>query len=191
MQNNRLNFKRIFIAINLPSSIKERIVYLQNRLVRLDLPVRWTKKENLHLTLVFLGEIDEVRIEKTKRITREVVSQYNTFKLKLQGLGSFPDERNPRILWVGLEDSGDLGKLQKDLVDNLRKNHLRIDDKKFWPHLTIGRTKRKIQNFQDVKNKLGRVDLGEFEFEAVELMESELTDQGPIYKVIEKINLKC
>lgn len=182
--------KRVFIAINLPKEIKSKLVDLQNQLTEFDLPVRWTNPKNIHLTLIFLGEIIEKRIEKVIEICEETVSQFKSFHLKIKNLGGFPDEKNPRIIWIGVEDSQDLISLQKELSNKFRDLGFEIEKREFSPHLTLGRTKARVKNFESLIAKLGPVDLGGFEVKSIEIMESELTPEGPIYKILEKIPLK-
>jgi 2'-5' RNA ligase len=180
---------RVFIAINLPEKIIEKLADLQNQLAEFDLPIRWTKPKNIHFTLCFLGEISYQRIEKVKEICDKVIGKYKSFNLKIKNLGGFPNEKNPRILWVGVEDGQSLVNLQKELTEKLRDLGFEIEKREFSPHLTLGRTKGRIKEFEATISKMGEVNLGEFEVESIEVMESELKPEGPEYRSIESFQL--
>ena len=111
---------RIFIAINLPEEIKKRLTFYQSNWP--ELPCRWIKKENLHLTLVFLGYLTDKELLDVLKITKEVASRNQSFSINLIKICYGPPKKMPpRMIWVEGEKSKELGKLQKDLENSLKK----------------------------------------------------------------------
>lgn len=94
---------RCFIAIPLSDEIKEKAVEIQSRLRKANADVKWVERENLHITLRFLGEIEEAKVEKVKRLMEEVAGRFSPQKLVFKGVGAFPDLRRPRVVWIGGE----------------------------------------------------------------------------------------
>src|SRR6185369_14737661 len=97
---------RLFIAIEIPDPIKAELTKLQNLLRRAQADISWTKPENIHLTLHFLGEVEEGRLEILKQRCAVSAAEFAPFMMTLDGAGVFPDFRRPRVLWAGL--SGEL-----------------------------------------------------------------------------------
>jgi len=185
--------KRIFIAINLPSEVKSKLIKLQEELA-LYLPyVRWTKLENLHLTLVFLGWLEEEKIKEGCQITKEVVEEIEPFALTLAGLGVFPEPRRPRILWVGVGGDSILKHLNQALFRKLTQTNFVLDEREFTAHLTIGRIQEQKPSKEAIFfaiNKFKNTEFGKVEVKSLEVMESILRREGPIYRVIKKIKLR-
>ncbi len=179
---------RFFIAINLPNEIRNKLADLQNQLAEFDLPIRWAKPKNIHLTLVFLGEIKKERVDKVVRACKSM-KDYERFKLSVKNLGFFPNFKNPRVIWIGIENGENLINLQKELANKLIEERFEIEKREFSPHLTLGRTKKRIKNFEGLITKLDSVDLGNFEVKSIEIMESKLTPEGPKYRLIKNIQL--
>src|SRR5689334_4831235 len=133
---------RTFIAIELPEQIKTELAKLQNELRRAQADVSWTKPENIHLTLRFLGEIQERQLEALKRVCAESAAEFAPFRLALKEAGVFPNFRQPRVLWAGL--AGELeaaARLQRHLEEGVVSLGFAPGDKPFKPHLTVGRVK--------------------------------------------------
>jgi RNA 2',3'-cyclic 3'-phosphodiesterase len=182
---------RTFIAIEIPSEIKSALAALQMKLGRAGADVSWTKTENLHLTLNFLGEVDEKRIVEVEKACVSLAAEFQPFTLNLNDTGVFPNTRQPRVLWAGL--SGE--------VDNLYEMHRRLDErlaligfkreeKKFHPHLTIGRLKSN-KNTRELLALADAHPLPELSFLVTEivLMKSELHPAGSEYTPMAKVSL--
>jgi 2'-5' RNA ligase len=160
--------------------------------------IKWEKKENIHLTLNFFGEVEEniVRrlIEETKK---NLVLTGELLHLSLSGIGTFPDERHPKIIWIGCEDkSGRLDKIQA-LISNIARESgegkVKIDDRKFTPHITIGRVKASgtplslsnaLQKYAENDRFLIADNIGRLSY-----MRSVLTLGGSLYTIVENIPL--
>src|SRR5262245_65628784 len=146
VQEARRGIMRTFIAIEIPSEIKSALAALQDELRRAGADVSWTKPENIHLTLKFLGEVDERRIGEVEKVCVASAAEFQPFTLRLNETGVFPNARQPRILWAGL--AGEIEKtveMRKRLDDGLALIGFEREEKDFRPHLTIGRVKSKRQ----------------------------------------------
>ena len=148
---------RSFLAFELAPDIKKQIETISKELKKSNLPVRWVKPENIHLTLIFLGDVEENLIEDIKAKVNEVVREMKSFKIRLKGVGVFPSLKRPRVVWVGL--GGDIDRLS-DLRDNLQSklNALGFipERRPFKPHLTLGRFKGRTKGEHGLKNILER-----------------------------------
>ena len=194
MENMR---HRIFIAINLPENVKKRLAEYQDKWP--DLPAKWTRKENLHITLIFLGYLPDEELPEICRITEEIVSKNSPVSVNLKKICYGPPGKvPPRLVWAEGEKSEALGKLQKDLTDSLLSSsgqsagRGKTENRPFLPHLTLARIKawefRKIEPTE-------RPEIDEnvnftFEANSIEIMESQLKRGGPKYTVLESIPLK-
>ena len=186
---------RTFIAIELPSEIKDSLSRLQEELKTSGADVKWVTPENIHLTLKFLGEIDDKKIDKIIKIIDDTAKEKNKFQIRISSLGAFPKVDFPRVIWVGV-DTGD--KETKEIAEGLEEKIAKIgipkEDRPFSSHITIGRTKSSLNReglVQDLKDKaeLGGGKLN-FYVTKITLFKSTLTPKGPIYEVLKATNLK-
>lgn len=168
---------RTFIAIELPEEIKKEIIRIQKELP--EFKGKLTEKENLHLTLKFLGEIDETKLESVKDRLKEI--KLDRFKSGLGELGVFNPEFI-RIIWVHMLGTE---KLQKEIDDKLDQK-----EERFMSHLTIARVKNIVDKKSFVeKIKSIKVAWKEFQVNSFKLIKSTLTSKGPIYETIEEYEL--
>jgi len=176
---------RCFIALELSEEAKEEIARIQKDLKKRNLfEGKLTEKENLHLTLKFLGEIDELGIGEVKKRLREI--RFKSFKAALGEAGVFSEDFL-RIIWIKLE--GNAIELQKE-ADNALKGLFKPEFR-FMSHLTIARVKqardkRKLLDYLS-SLKIKKIEFNVFEFA---LKSSVLTDKGPIYTDIERYRLE-
>jgi len=132
---------RAFIAIELDRPIKEALIGLIRELRATRADVRWAAPSGMHLTLKFLGPIDEGQVLRVKDVMVRTTGRYKAFPLKLEGTGAFPGEQNPRVLWVGIVAAAELTALQADLDTALEAEGFQRERRDFRPHLTLGRVK--------------------------------------------------
>lgn len=132
---------RAFVAIELDREIKEVLLALVRDLRATRAAVRWAEPGGMHLTLKFLGPIDEGQALRVRDILAQVASRHHPFPLELRGTGAFPGERSPRVLWVGFAPAPELAALQNDLESALVPEGFEREDREFKPHLTLGRVK--------------------------------------------------
>lgn len=184
---------RVFVAIDLPSDLKEKIFAVSQKVAK-QIPLRLVAKENLHLTLVFLGEQSESRVEDIKKALNSVVSLFSSFHLILGDLAVFPNNKRPRGIWFNVGGQKEkLFSLYKKIVDGLLKEGLTIEQKylNFSPHCTIGRIPEKIKMPGNITQKISWVNLKEdFLVEKVILFQSKLSSKGPEYFKVEEFSLE-
>lgn len=144
--------------------------------------VKWVEPDKMHVTVQFLGELIEERVEQVKKTLSLVAKSHNPFKYWLDHLGAFPNKSNPNIVVIKIGEEGRSSRLlQDDIVVGLKKEGI-IGNKKPWqPHITIGRNKRhdKIVGFDSIK-----IEKVVWEIDRVEFIESKLTSDGPEYDVL-------
>jgi 2'-5' RNA ligase len=195
--NGTMEKIRSFIAVELPLELKQALSRLQAKMKSASgAPVRWVEPNNIHLTLKFLGDID---IEITGRITaalEDAARSMHPFDIGVSGLGVFPDLKRVRIVWVGL--TGELAKLeqfQQRIEAGLAPLGFPPEGRPFTPHLTIGR----VRDYARPDDRLALGELiggmsldGEYKvgLNAVHLIKSQLTREGPIYSKISTVALK-
>lgn len=162
---------RLFLGIEIPDSERERIEKIKGK-IKINGKIKWVEKENLHITLLFLGEKDP---EKVLKLLDKF--KFESFEVSLKGLGVFPDMRRPRVLWIGVNYGVEK---VKELYENLyiKLESLNVErEKRFSPHLTIGRIK-----FGNVSYEKIDYESEIFNVNGVVLFSSTLTQNGPIYE---------
>jgi len=184
---------RTFIAVGISSEAREKIAQIQAEFRKGDPDVKWVEPKNLHITLKFLGEVGEEKLSGVIEKTSFAVSGISNFRVHLWGLGSFPNLRSPRVVWVGVnEGKTELKNLSERIEENLSYLGFAKEKREFSSHLTIGRVRsprgrgkltKKIEDRE-------RYDVGEFSVDRVLVMESQLSSKGPTYRIIKEVNLK-
>ncbi len=173
---------RMFIALDLPLEVKNYI-YSKIKDIMEVLDLKWVDYRLYHITLKFLGDIEEDEIDEIDTKLSEISKKYNAFYLKLKNLGKFPVYgKEINVLWVGVENNNKLEKLAKDVQMSF-KNY--GDSKPFSPHITIARNKKsKVINLEPMEFNF------EFKIEKITLFESILYPSGPLYKIFKTYPLK-
>lgn len=180
---------RGFIAIDIPFSHK--INELSNQIKNSGTNVKLVKPENIHITLKFLGDIDEELVEEIEKTIRQSIKDISSFKIKLVGTGVFPNQRYIKIIWIGIRDHGELGKIANNIDEQLAKFGFEKEKRPFSPHLTIARVKsaKNKEKLMEIVNKYHEAKFAEINVESIKLKKSELTPEGPIYTTIKEIKL--
>lgn len=132
---------RAFIAIDLDREIKSALDALVDRLKAARADIRWVGVGGMHLTLKFLGPIEESRALRIRGIMDDVGRRHAPLPLRLEGTGAFPADRDPRVLWAGVAAEPGLLALQEDLDAALEADGFEREKRAFTPHLTLGRVK--------------------------------------------------
>ncbi len=182
-------YVRSFIAIAIPVPIKERIGKLIDILWKYHADVKWTKYENLHLTLKFLGDTPEILLPKIHEALIGAVSSFKTFCIRIYGTGCFPNKKYPKVIWIGLEHSNILKSLSQDIEDSMVNFGYQKERKAFNPHLTLGRV-RSQKGIIDIMTELENYqnyDFGNLEVRNIELMKSVLKPKGAEYTCLFRI----
>ena len=176
---------RSFLAFDLPSTWKEKMAHISKGKRASYLDVRWVKPENIHLTLVFLGNIPSERIEDLGLVVEDAARGYAPFSVHLHGMGYFPGRGSPRVLWIGL--GGDIERMagfRNDVQNRLKPFGIQQEKRPYRPHLTLGRFRksgRKNRLLGDFLLKNGNVTSNSVVFDTLYLYKSDLRREGPIY----------
>jgi 2'-5' RNA ligase len=148
---------RSFLAFDLPTEIRDVLARVYGEVSRSSLDVRWVRPEGIHLTVVFMGDIQESDVLPMGEQIGQVCSAYGSFTLSLKSMGCFPNSRNPRVLWVGLE--GDLERMSR-FRDEIQKSlvpfGIQEEKRDFRPHLTLGRFRKPGKRVADTEKLLVR-----------------------------------
>lgn len=185
---------RAFIAIELSEELRSTLAQVQSHLKYSGADVKWVEKDNIHLTLKFLGEINEEKCEKVKSILDEICSSIKPFEISLKDIGAFPTIDYPRVIWVGLDNGAEGSKgLAEKIDDELSKIGSQKETRPFAAHLTIGRV-RSPKNKEALKQKLSTLNLQPSTktqlINSVILFQSKLTPKGPIYTKLHEAQLR-
>ncbi len=195
METDRESY-RLFIAIALPESVKAELLRVQAEL-RDALPpgcVRWTRPEQFHLTLRFLGNVDPQQVDALSRSLRDACAEFSALPLRAERIGFFPDLRFPRVVWAWIHDANEqLTQLQGAIERAVSSFTAEKDEKKFTGHVTLGRPQGIKRPQADILSKLafGMTDrvFGEWTANKVELIRSDLSPGGSRYTTLAVINL--
>lgn len=182
--------KRLFVALALPDHVKEVLAQAQ-RLLGRELPrgpVRWQELERSHLTLVFLGQVEERKLPACLFAVRAAAAFCRPLQLRTGGFGAFPAAARPSVLWLGVEgDQERLSDLQGELRRRLDEHVQEELASRFRPHLTLARLKDVPPSLRRKVAELLAEDppaTAEWRANTVQLLESHLTPKGPSYRVL-------
>lgn len=195
---------RLFVAISLPDGVKDEIEKAQKEM-RSALPkhvVRWTKRDQFHLTLKFLGNVAAARVAELTEALRGTCGHFAALRLRAEGIGFFPDSRCPRVVWVGVQDDKiELSRLQEGVEEGVKAfaeervgpAGLRRSQDVFVGHVTLGRIQGIGRPQAEILSKLalgmaGRL-FGEWMADQIELVRSELSPQGSRYTTLAAVPL--
>ena len=128
---------RLFIAIELPKEVKDYLFSIKDNFNKDLAKINWVAKSKIHLTLKFLGNVDDKIIPKINEKLKEI--KFDAFELELDDFGAFPTENYIRVLWVGVKNFNKVIELQQDVEEKIRNYFEK--DKEFSAHITIGRVK--------------------------------------------------
>ncbi|MBI5560213.1 MAG: RNA 2',3'-cyclic phosphodiesterase [Deltaproteobacteria bacterium] len=186
---------RTFIAIELPDKLKKRLKMLQEELKKNSgnaSKISWARPETIHLTLKFIGDIDGGKAQEITEGLKKAAENVKAFNIAVQGVGGFPDLKNPRVLWVGIEEGAELKTLYENIEERMEALGFEREKRGFHPHLTLCR----IKNPQDGKRLsegLKNIKTGgtvNFPAESIVFFKSELGLNGAIHTPLKQIDLK-
>lgn len=178
---------RAFIAVELPPEIQVQLDSVIQRLrAARALAVRWMAAGNIHLTLKFLGDTDPSDLKRLSDPLQLIAASFRPVELVVGGLGSFPNSRQPRVIWVGVESPPELKALQRSIEAAAEEIGCPREDRPFSPHLTLGRVQKSAshEEINEISHALAAVtvgELGRFQAAGFTLFRSDLQPSGPIY----------
>lgn len=183
---------RTFIAVLLSDELKHRIASVQDEFKNVAPDFKWVEPENFHVTVKFLGNVPESRIQAIEAATERAADRFVPFDLEISGAGAFPNPRRPRVVWVGLTTGTDA---LKGLVERVEREMIALgfpkEDKPFKAHITIGRARENGLPV-DISRAIDETDtsiLGVQHVDRIAVMQSELKPKGPIYTSLREIRL--
>lgn len=161
---------RLFVGVDLPADIKQALLEFQSELRLLGFTGSFKAQDNFHITLEFIGELDESKLPELTETLSKAARNHNPFKLNVFGLGAFPSFKRPHTLWTAVNGSlTELNSLRDDLHQELKNKGFELEERKFKPHITlVSRPKLDNIDFSVVQSK----KLGEFMVSDVVLFES-------------------
>ena len=184
---------RSFIAIKVPDTIQEKLAGIQEKLKQAEAHVSWVPPENIHLTLKFLGNIQEKQVPEIIAILKESVKTVSSFQLQVGYAGAFPNIRFPRVIWVGVTDdeNDSLKTFQEDLESRLTRLGFKNEKGRFQPHLTLGRVRsqKNRSNLLRAIESMTNVWVGSISVQAIYLIQSELKPTGAEYTDLAQVNI--
>jgi len=178
---------RAFIAIELSPDIRLQLGQLIQKFRALRIQaVRWVAVENIHLTLKFLGDINRTDLDKLSIILLSRSAEFSPIPFQVGGMGAFPNNRKPRVVWVGLQTSAALQQLQSAIEDAATQIGIPTEERGFSPHLTLGRVRNDVSpaDLQTLGSALTAMQASDFGFmtaASFTLFRSDLRQQGALY----------
>lgn len=176
---------RSFLAFELPVDIKRIIMEVSEDVKRLPLNVRWVNVDNIHITTVFMGDVQEEQMGPIQDVVKDVCRGYGPFSIAIKGIGLFGSRRNPRVLWIGLDGAIDrMACFKDDLQKGLRPFGIKEEKRRFKPHLTLGRFRKGARtgtHLDDLLSKYHDLTSPDRIIEELVLFKSDLKPGGAVY----------
>lgn len=175
--------QRLFFGVEMPEASKSRLLSVQQ-------PVkgaRWQSPEQLHLTLVFLGNVQASQLKAVQSVAQRL--SVEPFTLTLLGLGCFGEPEHPKVLWAGIEPSESLDDLQNTLSRHLVSCGFRGETRRFQPHITLARFRQPSGSVRSLLAAYREYAFGSMPVSFLSLFESQLTPEGASYSVLDRIPL--
>jgi 2'-5' RNA ligase len=176
---------RTFVAIEIDAGIRRKAEQQIAQLEATRADVKWVDAQRMHLTLKFLGYVDDVDLAGICRVVDQAAEKTPPFSIACRGMGAFPNAQRPRIIWLGLDEpTGNLQRLQQELENHFQQMGFPAEDRRFVPHLTLGRVRAPGGELAEVTRHLeanAQREWGVFPVEEVVVFSSQLSPQGPTY----------
>lgn len=190
LEESEAAMTRTFLALELPDAVRHALRRKIDHLGRAMPEVRWVDPAGLHLTLAFLGELDDERLDAATQAAADVAGAHAPFTLRLGGVGTFGSARSPRVIWVDVAgERARLLQLQAALADDLEGRGFPREERPFSPHLTLARIKKPVSD--DALTALARVQREPatrltWQIEAISVMKSELARPAARYTALSR-----
>jgi len=185
---------RTFIAVDVERFTRDRLVGLQKQLAAMTPGIRWVEPANLHVTILFLGEVDVRESPRICKAVEEAAASIAPFEFSVEGLGAFPTPRRPRILFAQIENGAqELKELHAAIEPAiLELGGYRREERAFSPHVTLGRVGRDalVDSLTAAMGKFAAWSGGQSRVREVRVLSSELHSEGPEYAVLSRASLQ-
>jgi len=187
---------RTFIAVDFPPNMLKKIGEITTFFKTLtpEKGLKWVETGNLHLTIKFLGEIEENKTDQVKLTLAQALKDQNCFDIEIAGLGMYPNKRAPRVIWLGIVGASPLKEVYQVINRELTALDLTPERRAFSPHLTIARIRKhtdrqQAQQIGEILSTYKVESLGLTTIKQVHLYQSVLTPSGPIYTLLHSVDL--
>jgi len=182
---------RAFIAVELPTDLKDTIAQIQTELKKSGADVKWVKPENCHITIKFLGDVSSEQIGSIQRVLDECGRSQESFRLTMNSAGAFPTTDKPNIIWLGLTDENNrLAEITAGVEERLSNIGFPKEARPFTAHITIGRTRSGSTKALSQTLKTMTVPTHNIDIKTLTLFQSKLSSTGPSYSVLFQSYLK-
>ena len=175
---------RLFVAVNFPARLRQKIARLSRPLQEAGVPGQWTGPDQVHLTLKFIGEVRAVDVEPISDALEEVAGKFRPFDLGFGPIGAFPSPRRPRVVWLGVEQTPELRFIKDDLERRLAELGIAREQRPYQPHVTLGRAPHEAEagefrRLEEVARSLAVSDV--YRVTHLDLMKSQLGAGGAVH----------
>jgi 2'-5' RNA ligase len=180
---------RGFIAIDIKTT--PQITMFEKEITKTGANVKLVEPENIHITVKFLGDTDENYIDVIEQSIKESVLSIKPFPITLEGTGVFPNHNYIKVIWIGIIDNGNIETIARAIDEKLKPLGFKKENRRFSPHLTVGRVKT-ARNKDQLLKVIGNYNAVEFtiqNIQSITLKKSELTPNGPIYTTLREVLL--
>jgi RNA 2',3'-cyclic 3'-phosphodiesterase len=186
---------RVFTAVEITPEIRGTALRLMERLRVAPVKVTWTKAENLHYTLKFLGDVPAERTAEICRAVQEAASPFSSFEVVAAGAGAFPSTSHPRTLWLGVSDGAEPMELLNQALERLLEPlGFPKEHRRFTAHLTLGRVRggspSGFQQLAELLKKHADFDAGAMTVDSVTIFASTLGRDGPTYEILSRADFR-
>jgi len=175
---------RLFVAVNFPARLREKIARLCRPLQEAGVPGRWTEPDQVHLTFKFIGEVPAPEVASISAVLEEVAGRFRPFEIKFGAIGAFPSPRLPRVVWLGVEPTPELRFIKDDLERRLAELGVAREERPYQPHVTLGRAPRdaeagEFRRLEEAARSLRVSDA--YRVTHLDLMKSQLGAEGAVH----------
>jgi len=180
---------RGFIAIDIDAT--SGIIEFEKEIKKTDADVKLVEPQNIHITVKFLGDVDENLIDEIEQIMKDSVKEIKPFTIQLKGTGVFPNQNYIRVIWIGIKEAQVIETISNSIDEKLSKLGFKKEKRGFSPHLTIGRVKtaKNKQRLLEIIENYVDVEFSRQEINSIKLKKSDLASKGPIYTTIREAAL--
>ncbi|MFH1854724.1 MAG: RNA 2',3'-cyclic phosphodiesterase [Candidatus Omnitrophota bacterium] len=187
-----MNTIRAFIGVNIGIPAKQQILELINHLKKSNSDVKWVGEPQMHLTLKFLGDIEQDKIPEISNTLKSIALKSSVFEISFSGIGAFPTINRPRIIWLGIGNGSDNLRTLAALVEKEMENMgFTKEERDYKAHLTLGRV-RSQKNIKELSKLLSETSFkyqANIRIDRLTLFQSTLTQKGAIYTILSEANL--
>jgi len=180
---------RGFIAIDIGACPK--LIEFEKEIKKTGADVKLVEPENVHITLKFLGDTEEMLVTEIEKIMNDAIKEISPFNIQLKGTGVFPNQNYIKVVWVGIKHGDLIGAIANEIDEKLSKFGFKREERKFSPHLTIARVKtsRNKEKLLQIIEKYSDIEFTDIRVDSVKLKKSDLTPKGPIYTTLKEVKI--